>query len=247
MKKGALLIAITIIAIATSMMACAADGGYGSPLYPGGSGGQGNQQLPPYPSNQQGTYPPGQGTYPPGQGSQNQQGGQTGQASYVAHPSTGPQSEQPQTAPTASTGKVESNLGQGQSLTKEQVTQIGGEPTTATSGGKYQAYLLVVGLEQWALYNGYWTKDYSAVSYYGRENILVYNDQYQYVWAQEKYPDGHEDWYDWGYLREGYYNRIFVGDEPGWHELSVWGSESGWSNVLWIYVWDQNYQDYSKK
>lgn len=236
MEKRALLIAITIIAIATSMIACATNGSGNPPLPPGYSG-QGGQQLPPYPSNQQGTYPPGQGIYPPGQGPQNQQGGQTGQTSYVAHPNIGPQSEQPQTEPTASTGKVEANLGQGQSLTKEQVTQIGGELTSAESGGKYQAYL-IVGLEQWALYNGYWTKYDSAVSYYGRENIAVYIDQYQYVWSLETYPDGYEDWHDWGYLKEGYYNRIFVGDEPGWHELSVWGSESGWSNVLWIYVWD---------
>jgi hypothetical protein len=38
-------------------------------------------------------------------------------------------------------------------------------------------------------------------------------------------------------LYSGYYNRIFLGDATGWHQVAVWGSQSGWSNVLWIYVW----------
>ncbi len=96
---------------------------------------------------------------------------------------------------------------------------------------------LVTGLEQWALYNGQWTKNPSAVNYYGRMNLLVNNDQSQYLWSYEKYPNGYEDWHDWGYLYSGYYNRIFLGDATGWHQVAVWGDKSGWSNVLWIYVW----------
>jgi hypothetical protein len=118
------------------------------------------------------------------------------------------------------------------------VAQLGGEPETAgaASEGKYMAYL-ITGLEQWALYNGQWTKDSSAVNYYGRMNILVNNDQGQYIWSYEQYPNGYVDWHNWGYWWPGYYNRIFLGDAPGWHQIAVWGSQSGWSNVLWIYVW----------
>ncbi|MDM7913614.1 MAG: hypothetical protein QUS09_11010 [Methanotrichaceae archaeon] len=116
------------------------------------------------------------------------------------------------------------------------MTQLGGEPSSAEAGGQYMAYL-VTGLEQWALYNGQWTKNPSAVSYYGRMNLLVNNDQSQYVWSYEKYPNGYEDWHNWGYLYPGYYNRIFLGDAVGWHQVAVWGNKSGWGNVLWIYVW----------
>ncbi len=240
MRQKMLLIAITIIAIATSLVVSAAAGGYGNPplpdnsqypSYPPGYAGQGNQPYPPYPTDQQGTYPSGQGT-------QQGQGTQTGQGAYVEHPTGGPTiGEVPQYTPSASTGKVAENIGQGQSLSKEQATQLGGEPTSAAGGDQKLMAYLVTGLEQWALYNGQWTKDYSAVSYYGRMNLLVYNDQNQYVWSYERYPDGREDWRNWGYLWSGYYNRVFLGDAPGWHQVAVWGGQSGWSNVLWIYVW----------
>jgi hypothetical protein len=238
MRKEMLLVAVIIAIMALFSVGIALppppDGSYSPPApdgsqypsYPPGYPGQGNQQ---YPSDQQGTYPPGQGTQP-GQATQ------SGQGPSVEHPSSGPQSEQPQSTPSASTGTVAENLGQGQSISKQQVTQLGGEPSSAEAGGKYMAYL-VTGLEQWALYNGQWTKNPSAVNYYGRMNLLVNNDQSQYLWSYEKYPNGYEDWHNWGYLYSGYYNRIFLGDATGWHQVAVWGSQSGWSNVLWIYVW----------
>jgi hypothetical protein len=92
------------------------------------------------------------------------------------------------------------------------VTQLGGEPSSAEAGGKYMAYL-VTGLEQWALYNGQWTKNPSAVNYYGRMNLLVNNDQSQYLWSYERYPNGYEDWHDWGYLYSGFTTNI-LGDAP---------------------------------
>jgi len=234
MKQRVLLIAITIIAIAASLAICAtaqppgysttpSAGGSQYPSYPPAYDDQDDQQYPSYPTDQQGKYPSGQGD-------------QTSQGAYAEHPSTGPQSQQPSYTPSASTGKVAENYGQGQSLTEEQVTQLGGETTSAKAGGQYQA-LLVTGLEQWALYNGYWTKEPAAVYYYGKMNLLVYNDQNQYVWTYEKYPNGYEDWRSWGYLYPGYYNRIFVGDSPGWHEIAIWGDKSGYSNVLYIYVY----------
>lgn len=161
------------------------------------------------------------------------------QGAYVNHPSGGPSSgEQPQYTPSASTGKVVENLGQGQAVSQQQLAQLGGEPASAktSTGGKLMAYL-VTGLEQWAYYNGQWTKDPSAVYYNGRMNILVNNDQGQYIWSYELYPNGYVDWHNWGYWWPGYYNRIFIGDASGWHQIAVWGSQSGWSNVLWIYVW----------
>ncbi len=245
MKQRALFVAITIIAIAASLAICATaqPPGYSTPPSPDGTGyssyppgysGQGGQQYPQYPSDQQGTSS-GQGTQT-GQGAQAGQGTQAGQGETPDHPSSGPQSQQPQSTPSASTGTVAENLAQGQSVTREQVTQLGGELASGAPEGQYTAYL-IAGLEQWALYNGQWTKDPAAVYYSGRMNLLVNNDRDQYLWSYEMYPNGYEDWRYWGYLYSGYYNRIFLGDAPGWHQIAVWGDQSGWSNVLWIYVY----------
>ncbi len=191
-----------------------------------------NSPYPPYPPDQQGSYPPGQDQDNHNMDYQGSSGG---------HPSSGPSlSGQPQYAPSASTGKVASNLGEGQTVSEKQVMMVGGEPsgTKSTSGGqqKLMAYY-VGGLQQWALYNGYWTNGPSAVNYYGRMNVLVDNDQGQYIWSYEKYPYGQEYWKSWGYWGPGYHNTWFLGDATGWHAIAVWGSQSGWSNVLWIYVW----------
>jgi hypothetical protein len=233
MKQKVLLIALTIAVIAASMSICvtAQPPGYSNQPSQDGS------QYPSYPSNQQGNYPSYQETYPSGQDTYpSSQEDQTGQESNAEHPSTGPASQQPDYTPSASTGKVAENYGQGQSLTKEQATQLGGETTGTQAGGQYQAFL-VTGLELWGLYNNYWTKEPIGIYYNGKINLLVYNDQNQYIWTYEKYPNGKEYWYDWGYLYPGYYNRIFLGDAPGWHEIAVWGDNSGYSNVLYIYVW----------
>jgi hypothetical protein len=157
------------------------------------------------------------------------------------HPSSGPSlTQQPQYTPSASTGQVASNLGEGQTVSDQQVMMLGGEPTgaKATPGGgnKLMAYY-VGGIQQWALYNGQWTNGPTAVNYYGRMNILVDNDQGQYIWSWEQYPNGQEYWKSWGYWSPGYHNTWFLGDAPGWHAIAIWGSQSGWSNVLWIYVW----------
>ncbi len=250
-----LLIAMMIIVIITSTVVCIAaplppDGSYSSPPLPGGSqnpsyppgySGSGNQQYPPGPPGQPGQYPTGPGNqqYPSGQG-QNNQDNTNNQQNFVNHPSTGPSAgQQPQNIPAASTGLVAQNLPQGQALTNQQLAQFGGVPQTsnAGAGGQAKAYLLVTGLEQWAYYMGQWTKGDSAVYYNGYMNILVNNDQGQVLWSYELYPNGYVDWHNWGYLYPGYYNRLFYGDVPGWHQVAVWGSQSGWSNVLWIYVY----------
>jgi hypothetical protein len=234
MKRNTLLIATAMIVIMISSAVCIAqppayDGSSNPPLpdgsqypsYPPGYPGQGNQQ---YPSN------------PPGQQGQNNQG----QGAFVNHPSSGPSlGAQPQTTPSASTGMVAENLGQGQAVSNQQLAQLGGAPgaSQTATGGQAKAYLILTGLQQWAYYNGQWTTYPSAVNYYGRMNIVFNNDQSQYIWSYERYPNGYVDWNNWGYLYPGYYNRIFLGDASGWHQIAVWGSQSGWSNVLWIYVW----------
>jgi hypothetical protein len=232
MKGNMLLIAIALIAIiiASSAVCIAQPPPYGgsNPPLPDGS------QYPSYPPGY-----PGQG----GQQGQNNQGNNMnsqGQGALVDHPSSGPSlGQQPQSTPSASTGTVAENLGQGQ-VSSQQLAQLGGAPgggTQATTGGQVKAYLLLTGLQQWAYYNGQWTTYPSAVNYYGRMNIVFNNDQSQYIWSYERYPNGYEDWNNWGYLYPGYYNRIFLGDAIGWHQIAIWGSQSGWSNVLWIYVW----------
>jgi hypothetical protein len=232
MKRNTLLIATAMIVIMISSAICFAQ----PPAYDGSS-------YPPQPDGSQyPSYPPGY----PGQGNQpgpNNQGNNVnnqGQGASVNHPSSGPSvGELPLSTPSASTGMVAENLGQGQAVSSQQLAQLGGAPggSQTTTGGQAKAYLVLTGLQQWAYYNGQWTTYPSAVGYYGRMNIIVNNDQNQYLWSWERYPNGYVDWNSWGYLYPGYYNRIFLGDASGWHQIAVWGSQSGWSNVLWIYVW----------
>lgn len=217
--------------------------------YPSGQGnyypsGPGN--YPSGPGNM--PYPPGQGNmqYPPGQGQGNMpssggnQSSSGGQGSQGGHPQSGPASAQPQNTPQASSGRMATNLAQGQQLSQQEVASLGGAVSTGTpSSGGAQTYRLVIGpqIQYWALYNGQWTKDASAI-YYGQQmNTLLYNDQGQYLWSYELYPNGYVDWQNLGYMYQGYYNMWFMGDARGWHQTAIWGSNSGWSNVLWIYVW----------
>ncbi|MGA9099210.1 MAG: hypothetical protein WB392_09795 [Methanotrichaceae archaeon] len=231
MKRTMLLIAMMIVVIITSSAVFVAAqplpyGGYSNPPLPSGS------QYPSYPPGY-----PGQGNQ---QGPNNQMNNTNNQQNFVNHPSSGPSAGlQPQYTPSASTGMVAENLAQGQVLSNQQLAQFGGAPQSSktSSGSQVKAYLVLTGLEQWAYYNGQWTTDPAAVNYNGYMNIVVNNDQGQYLWSYELYPNGYVDWHNWGYLYPGYLNRLFLGDASGWHQIAVWGSQSGWSNVLWIYVW----------
>lgn len=198
-------------------------------LYPSDSG------YPPLPNPDNLPYNSGSGF-----GDRDQTGG--------SHPATGPSSSQPLSAPSASTGNVETSFQEGQVISSEQVNELGGPVEASSSsvtkmvsysyyggGGSQQYYS--GGIQHWALYNGYWTNGPTAVNYYGRMNTLVDNDQGQYIWSYEKYPGGYVDWNSWGYWTPGYHNTYFFGDKRGWHQVAIWGSSSGWSNVLWIYVW----------
>jgi hypothetical protein len=198
-------------------------------------------------------YPPGpgQGNVPYNNGGQYSNGGQSsnngGQGPQGEHPQYGPSSEQPQNTPQASTGNMATSLAQGQQLSQQEVANIGGAVSNGASssgdnsGGSGVKRLLLVGpgsqIQYWALYNGQWTKGPSAVYYNQQMNTLLYNDQGQYLWSYEQYPNGYVDWQNLGYMYQGYYNMWFLGDAKGYHQTAIWGSNSGWSNVLWTYVW----------
>jgi hypothetical protein len=197
-------------------------------------------QYPPYPGS---AFPPGSGyPVPPGEppqypGPQAGPGPSAGQGPGGAaggHPTSGPQSSEPISAPTASSTKA-LNFGQGETLTQQEVLASGN--MEAKGGGQIKAYALISGLQQWVYYNGVWTTDPAAVYYYGSTSMLTYNDQAQNIWSWEKYPNGAQYWQNWGYRMPGYIHSRFLGDAHGWHQLAMWGSQSGWSNVIWIYVW----------
>jgi hypothetical protein len=98
-------------------------------------------------------------------------------------------------------------------------------------------YMAVSGLQIWTRYSGMWTTDPAAVYFWRSTSMLSYGDQSQTVWSWERYPNGQQRWRNWGYRMPGYFHGRFTGDARGWHELAMWGSRSGWSNVVWIYVW----------
>ena len=153
----------------------------------------------------------------------------------------------PRTLPQASSGNMATNLVQGQKLSLQEVANIGGTVSSGASssgdnsGDSGVKRLMLVGsgpqIQYWALYNGQWTKGPSAIYYNQQINTIYYNDQGQYLWSYEKYPNGYVDWQYLGYMYQGYYNMWFFGDARGYHQTAIWGSNSGWSNVLWIYVW----------
>ena len=204
--------------------------------YPYGSG-YGSNNVPYPPGQDQGNVP-----YSDGQASSN-----SGQVSQGGHPQSGPSSEQPQNTPQASSGNMATNLVQGQKLSLQEVANIGGTVSSGASssgdnsGDSGVKRLMLVGsgpqIQYWALYNGQWTKGPSAIYYNQQINTIYYNDQGQYLWSYEKYPNGYVDWQYLGYMYQGYYNMWFFGDARGYHQTAIWGSNSGWSNVLWIYVW----------
>ena len=117
---------------------------------------------------------------------------------------------------------------------------IGGTPEATlplTAPGSYYGIPGVNAPYLWILYNGRWVDTPAAVNSGGWTRMLLDNDQTQYIWSCEKYPDGHVVWKRWGYQYPGYRNFWFYGDAVGWHEIAMWGSNSGWSNVIYVYVW----------
>lgn len=200
----------------------------GSPYLPDGDG------LPPYPdsgpylpdgwpySPDGGPYPPDGWPYPMDEGQYLPDEG----PSQGGHPASGPIGSPPSSAPTDSTtGAL--GYAQGQELTQRDIQATGGE---------LMAYAMISGLQLWVWYNGAWTIGPAAVHYWRSTSTATYNDQSQYIWSWELYPNGKPVWKQWGYRMAGYIHGRFTGDKHGWHQLAMWGSRSGWSNSVWIYV-----------
>jgi hypothetical protein len=154
------------------------------------------------------------------------------------HPSVGPISSQPLSAPSGSNTEA-LNFAEGQALSQQEVFSSGMMATGSgtASADRSMAFMMVSGLQIWTRYNGMWTTDPASVFFWRSTSILSNNDQAQTVWSWERYPNGQQSWRNWGYRMPGYFHGRFIGDARGWHELAMWGSRSGWSNVVWIYVW----------
>lgn len=154
------------------------------------------------------------------------------------HPSEGPSSSEPLSAPSGSNTDA-LNYAEGESLSLQEVSSSGMMAGGSTTGSadRSMAFMMTSGLQIWTRYNGMWTTSPASVFLWRSTSILSYNDQAQRVWSWEGYPRGRQVWRDLGYRMPGYFHGRFTGDEQGWHRLAMWGSRSGWSNVLWIYVW----------
>lgn len=153
------------------------------------------------------------------------------------HPSEGPSSQQPLSAPSGSNTEA-LNYAEGESLSLQEVSSSGmmASGSGAASADRSMAFMMVSGLQVWTRYNGVWTTNPASVFFWRSTSILSYNDQAQTVWSWEGYPRGRQIWRNLGYRMPGYFHGRFTGDERGWHRLAMWGSRSGWSNVVWIYV-----------
>jgi len=139
-------------------------------------------------------------------------------------------SSQPGLAPSASSGEALASLSEGATLSYSEASTISGEG---------RALAVMPGLQAFILYNGAWSMDASGFWLGQRTNLLVKNDREQRLWSYERFPNGREEWISLGYVAEGYINGWYEAIDPGWHQLAVYGDRSGWSNLLWIYVWPQ--------
>jgi len=87
----------------------------------------------------------------------------------------------------------------------------------------------------WALYNGMWTMGPSGVSQFQQMNLIVKNNQWQNLWGYDS--NSFPQWTFWGYMGPGFIPSTFYADTKGWHMCAIWGSVSGFSNTLPIFVW----------
>ncbi len=165
-------------------------------------------------------------------------------SSDSGHPSDGPDSMQPLSAPSGSSTEA-LNYAEGQSLSQQEVSSSGmmasGSEMMASGSGmatadRAMAFMMVSGSQIWTRYNGMWTTGPASVFFWRSTSILSNNDQAQTIWFWEGYPSGQQVWKNMGYRMPGYFHGRFIGDSRGWHRLAMWGSRSGWSNVVWIYV-----------
>jgi hypothetical protein len=126
--------------------------------------------------------------------------------------------------PSASSGQSYPYLFHGQNPSLGELSRIGGNIPAQK------------GLQFYILYNNLWSQEYTSYWFGYTTNTLLYNDIPQYITIYEKYPDGQITRNDLGYINKGYFPGWFEADTKGVHELRVWGSQSGWSNTLTIYI-----------
>lgn len=172
------------------------------------------------------------------------------------HPAQVPQAEIPAFKPSANTGNVVATFGEKQVLESQDiVASFGSEPQSESnvasdqaqyanglSSNQYYSYSPQLlsppkpsGIRMWALYNGIWTTGPSAVMQFQEMNLIVKNDKWQYLWGYDS--NSLPQWTFWGYMGPGFIPSTFYADTKGWHMCAIWGSVSGFSNTLPIYVW----------
>lgn len=181
---------------------------------------------------------------------------ESGTSAGQDHPVQGPQDEIPAFKPSANMGNVVATYGQKQVLASQEImASLGSEPQSESNGesdqsgyangqssNAYSNYWLSPpvppkpsGIRIWALYNGIWTMGPSAVLQFQGMNMLVKNNQWQSLWGYDS--NSLPQWTFWGYMGPGFIPSTFYADTKGWHKCAIWGSVSGFSNTLWIFVW----------
>jgi hypothetical protein len=126
--------------------------------------------------------------------------------------------------PSPSAGQSYPYLFHGQRPSMEELRGIGGD------------IYFPGGIQIYILYNNKWCQDATSYWYSEEANMMIYSDQPQYIVMYERYPNGQIQKNDIGYVDSGYNTGMFKADSKGLHTLAVWGSRSGWSNQLQIYV-----------
>jgi hypothetical protein len=138
----------------------------------------------------------------------------TGDYSDGEPTATRPGGYQPESTPSASPGSPISYLSDGLSLSEHEVSSLPGGSSLLAPGGPG-----------------------SPVASGGPEVFRSYYGGTEAFRSYERYPNGYEAGQYWGYWYPGYRHAWFGADYKGWHQIAVWGSRSGWSNPIWVYVW----------
>lgn len=224
--------------------------GYPMGEYPAGEYPAGGYPAGDYPT---GDYPAPDSSFPGSMPSGDDHPSQPYGDSSADHPSSGPSISQPLSAPQADSVQPLTYLSEGQSLSQQEVSAAGGLQAVSgliTEGASYAggksmetkamaftfSPVTAFGPQLWARYHGAWTSGPASVFFHGWTNMLVNNDQRQRIWSWEKYPGGSQRWSYWGMRMPGYFSGQFIGDTRGWHYLAMWGTRSGWSNVVPVFV-----------
>jgi hypothetical protein len=183
------------------------------------------------------------GNWPPVQTPTESPNNESGTSAGLDHPAQAPQAEIPAFKPSANTGNVVVTPGEKQVLASQDImASFGSEPQSESNEASDQSgYANVLsppkpsGIKIWALYNGMWTMGPSGVSQFQQMNLIVKNNRWQNLWGYDS--NSFPQWTFWGYMGPGFIPSTFYADTKGWHMCAIWGSVSGFSNTLPIFVW----------